>query len=66
MAQTCLKKLPVTIFSDYHHTKATIYSWLAWQKRPGQTLDVTINGDLISLQSEEMQGFRNWLYRVFG
>ncbi len=64
-ARTCLKKLPVTLFSDYHQTKAIVYTWLAWQKRPGQTLDVAINGHLINLQSTEMQGFINWLDQVF-
>jgi hypothetical protein len=63
--QTCLKKLPISLFSSHHQTKATIYTWLAWQKRPGQTLDVTINGNLINLESPEMQGFINWLHKVF-
>ncbi len=35
-------------------------------KKPGQTLDVTINGDLIDFDSKEMQGFIKWLFTVFG
>lgn len=65
-AQKCLKQLPVRLFSTYHKTKATVYTWLAWQKRPGQTLDVTINGNLINLESSEMQGFIKWLNNVYG
>lgn len=62
---TCLKKLPFTLFSDYHQTKAIIYTWLAWQKRPGQTLDVVINGNLINWESPEIQGLIKWLTKVF-
>jgi len=61
----CLKKLPFTLFSDYHRTKAIIYTWLAWQKRPGQTLDIVINGNLINWESPEMRGLINWLTKVF-
>jgi hypothetical protein len=64
-AHTCLKKLPIMLFSDYHQTKAIIYTWLAWQKRPGQTLDVVINGNLINWQSPKIQGLINWLKKVF-
>ncbi|MDM8521880.1 hypothetical protein QUF80_00770 [Desulfococcaceae bacterium HSG8] len=65
-AETCVDKLPVRLFSSYHHTKVVIYSWLAWQKRLGQTLDITVNGDLIDFNSKEIQGFIQWLYNVFG
>ena len=65
-AEKCVSKLPVRLFSSYHHTKAIVYSWLAWQKRPGQTLDVAINGELIDSESKEMQGFVKWLHSVFG
>jgi len=64
-AISCVDNLPIQLFSTYHNTKAIIYSWLSWQKRPGQTLDVTVNGNLIDLESKEMQGFINWLYKVF-
>jgi hypothetical protein len=64
-AKNCLEELPVKLFSDYHRTKARIYTWLAWQKRPGQTLDVTVNGNLINLESLEMKGFISWLHNVF-
>jgi len=64
-AQTCIEKLPSPLFSPYHHTKAMVYTWLAWQKRPGQTLDITINGDLLNLDSKEMKAFIKWLRDVF-
>ncbi|MCK5717207.1 MAG: hypothetical protein KAH77_06930 [Thiomargarita sp.] len=64
-AEHSLKNLPVTLFSKYHHSKAMIHTWLAWQKRPGQTLQATINSELINLDSDEMKGFINWLHQVF-
>ncbi len=65
IAEQCVNKLPIKLFSSYHNIKAIIYSWLAWQKRPGQTLDVTINGNLIDLESMKIQRFIKWLYNVF-
>lgn len=64
-AKHCIKNLPHQLFSPYQETKATIYSWLAWQQRPGLTLDVTINADLVDLDSRQMQGFKKWLSEVF-
>jgi len=64
-ATTCLEQLPVTLFQPHHHTKATIYSWLAWQTRPGQALVSTINADLINLHAQEMQAFIKWLHDLF-
>jgi hypothetical protein len=65
MATRCLNQLPVTLFKPHHHTKASVYTWLAWQKRPGQALVSTINADLINRQSPEMQAFIGWLRGVF-
>ncbi len=42
-----------------------LYTWLAWQKKPGQALVSTINADLIDIQSAEIQAFNKWLARVF-
>jgi hypothetical protein len=64
-ATTCLEQLPITLFQPHHHTKATVYSWLAWQTRPGQALVSTINANLINLHSPEMQAFFQWLREVF-
>jgi len=61
----CLNQLPSTLFKPHHQTKATLYTWLAWQKRPGQALVSTLNADLIDLQSLEIQAFLKWLRDVF-
>lgn len=64
-ATTCLDQLPITLFQPHHHAKAAVYSWLAWQTRPGQALVSTINADLINLHSQELQAFIKWLHDVF-
>jgi len=73
-AEKCLDELPVKLFEpqgrQHHRAKATVYTWLAWQEKPGQSLTSTINPqkpekNLINLQSPEMQGFINWLKKVF-
>jgi len=64
-ATVCLNQLPITLFKHHHHTKATLYTWLAWQKKPGQALVSTLNADLIDLQSLEIQAFIKWLRDVF-
>lgn len=69
-AEICVKKeLPVSLFSKHREVKAIIYTWLAWQKRPGQTLDIVINAldnqGLIDLNLPETKGLTEWLGRVF-
>ncbi|MCP4131242.1 MAG: hypothetical protein GY754_09700 [bacterium] len=64
-AKESINKLPVKLFSEYQDAKALVCTWLSWQKRPGQTLDVAVNGDLLNLESPEMKGLLKWLKDVF-
>jgi len=69
-AETCVtKELPVSLFSKHLEVKAIIYTWLSWQKSPGQTLDIVINAldnqGLIDLNLPETKGLTEWLDRVF-
>lgn len=64
-ATTCLDQLPCTLFEPHHQTKATVYTWLAWQKKPGQALVSAINANLINLQSPPWQEFITWLNYLF-
>lgn len=73
-AEKCLQELPVKLFEpqgqSHRRAKATVYTWLAWQEKPGQNLISTIDiekpeQNLINLQSNEIMGFKNWLNRVF-
>jgi hypothetical protein len=73
-ADKCLDELPVKLFEpqgrQHRRDKAIVYTWLAWQEKPGQDLRGTIDirkpeNNLINLQSDEMIGFQNWLNQVF-
>lgn len=64
-ATTCVEQLPFTLFKPHNQTKAIIYTWLAWQKKPGQALVSTINAQLINLESPEIQALRKWLHEIF-
>jgi hypothetical protein len=75
----CVDQLPkeLKLFSDFHQTKAEIYTWLAWQKPPGQSFANLFpkaskspqssqpSQPLIDLKSEGIQGFKGWLEGVF-
>jgi len=64
-AKHCLQQLPCTLFKPHHYTKATVYTWLAWQKKPGQALVSTINAKLIELDAQPLHAFQTWLRKVF-
>jgi hypothetical protein len=73
-AENCLNELPVKLFEpegrQHRRAKAIVYTWLAWQEKPGQDLMSTINPkesekNLINLQSDEITAFKYWLKRVF-
>jgi len=52
-------------FSELDMIKAHIYTWLAWQKKPGQALVSTINAKLIELDAQPLHAFQTWLRKVF-
>ncbi|RKZ51549.1 MAG: hypothetical protein DRR16_05870 [Candidatus Parabeggiatoa sp. nov. 3] len=73
-ATHCLNELPVQLFEPEgrHHrrSKATIYTWLAWQEKPGRDLRILLDfkkpeKHLIDTNSPEISAFKNWLNRVF-
>ncbi len=81
-ATDCVDQLPKTLklFSDFHQTKAEVYTWLAWQEQPGPSLANLFPEDskfpqsskpspppqpLIDLTSDGIQGFKGWLEQVF-
>lgn len=78
-AMGCVEQLPkdLKLFSDFHQTKAEIYTWPAWQKSPGQSFanlfpkapkslqSLQPSQPLIDLKFEGIRGFKGWLERVF-
>lgn len=76
----CVNQVPkeLKLFSDFHQTKAEVYTWLAWQNPPGQSFanlfpkasrsplpSTQLPSPLIDLESEEIRGFKKWLEQVF-
>jgi hypothetical protein len=76
-ARGCVDQLPknLKLFSDFHQTKAEVYTWLAWQEQPGQSLAKLFPEEskfpqssqpsqpsqpLIDLKSEGIKGFKGW------
>ena len=60
--------MPVTLFRESQQIKAEVYTWLAWQKRPGYTLDVAVRGEEGHLLDRTIQPFAGliaWLRRLF-
>ena len=53
------------LFQDYHHSKASAYTWLAWQERPTQFLSGTIDAGLLNMQHPYILAFKDWVERCF-
>ncbi len=65
-AKQVVAELPAPpLFRPTQVIKAELYTWLAWQKRPGQGLDITLDAELLDLDAAPMQGLCDWLRRTF-
>lgn len=61
------------LFGDVQVSKAKVYTWLAWQKRPGLGLSVTLDpkalpdesGPLLDPDKQPLKGLIAWLQRTF-
>ncbi|NOT65371.1 MAG: hypothetical protein HOP06_04960 [Methylotenera sp.] len=63
-ADKSIKNLPITLFNQkLHSTKAKIFSWRAWQKRPGLPLNSALNKGI--LDRTKASNFEKWLNSVF-
>jgi hypothetical protein len=52
-------------FTEAHHDKAQIYSWLAWQKPPGLQLHIAIKERILDPKHPEAQKFVNWFRQLY-
>ena len=58
------------LFAEHHDSKAKVFTWLAWQKKPRHFIAEVIDSkkpqkNLINIESPEIQGLVNWLKQVF-
>ncbi|MFT4979718.1 MAG: hypothetical protein ACI8S6_005630 [Myxococcota bacterium] len=64
-ATQAIRTLPVSLFSAHQHSKGQLYTWLAWQRRPGLGLRMALDADLLDPTREPLQGLRRWLAQTF-
>lgn len=63
-AEKSINTLPVILFDKtLHLTKAKIFTWRAWQKRPGIPLNKALQDGI--LNRSKSANFENWLKQVF-
>jgi hypothetical protein len=63
-ADKSIRNLPITLFDQkLRYTKARIFSWRAWQKRPGLPLNSALNDGI--LDKTKACNFEKWLNTVF-
>lgn len=64
-ATRAVAELPERRFSDKHHIKAKIHTWLAWQKEPGTPLRLAFKRRCFKTDNALAQRFHDWLVRLF-
>jgi len=47
------------------HAKSWLYTWLAWQEKPGLPFGTALRGRLFETDSEEASRFVSWFRRLF-
>ncbi|MBN8230819.1 hypothetical protein JYK02_25210 [Corallococcus macrosporus] len=57
--------LPIRRFKPTYQTKATIHTWLAWQKEPGTPLGIAVSKHYLQADHELAQRFVAWMRRLF-
>lgn len=63
-AEHSINNLPTTLFNKIlHSTKAKVFTWRAWQKRPGTPLSAALQSNI--LDRSKAIDFESWLKKVF-
>jgi hypothetical protein len=52
-------------YASRHRPKAFIHTWLAWQKKPGKPMGLSITRGDLDPTAPQADAFVNWLYRLF-
>ena len=64
-AKQALTTLPERRFSEAHHTKALLATWLAWQEEPGARPGLAITRHILRPDHPEAARFISWLKELF-
>lgn len=63
-ADNTIQNLPVTLFDPVlHTTKAKVFTWRAWQKKPGLSINAALKNGILDMTATP--NFTNWLTTVF-
>lgn len=63
-AEQSINNLPTTLFNKaLHLTKAKVFTWRAWQKRPGIPLSTALQSNI--LDRSKAVSFESWLKKIF-
>ena len=68
LATECVKKAKkqgCCTFREAHYSKAVIHTYLAWQDKPGNTLDLSIKSGKFTTEAELSQKLITWLKELF-
>jgi hypothetical protein len=62
-----IRELPseLTRFKPQHHSKAHLYTWLAWQKEPGLRAGPAVERGLLDAGAQDASALVSWLKRLF-
>lgn len=66
-ARDCVNGIPADQrrFHPPHQIKAEVYTWLAWQKDPGNPFGVAIEARCLDAEAPRARHFVDWLRRLF-
>lgn len=64
-AEETIEKLPLTLFKEKDKTKAQIYTYLAWQKKPGNSMGTAIAANYFEADKPEAELFIAWINTLF-
>jgi hypothetical protein len=54
------------VFSPSHIDKANIYTWLAWQRPPGQPFAYALKDKILEPTRADVQTFVTWFKTLYG
>lgn len=52
-------------YSDHLEVKASVHTWLAWQREPGIEFGAAINAHILRHDSDQAKGFLRWLRDLY-
>ncbi len=67
-ADSCLRELDeieLKLFANHRLSKASAYTWLAWQTKPTQFLSGVIEEGLLDMQHPYVLAFKDWIEKCF-